>query len=305
MFHPGLPLGEHCYADFLFQTFGAAIPKLHVVFQEWKSLSSPIILQRGLSTYAGWGLGIWSLLVTSEAMIIKYAAHFLTQLDCFQSRVMGARYGAWSQELQIQSMCGCSIWKEIYIHAPIVTAKVKWLVRDGIFIFMSHDAWISSLSLSRWPTYMCMEVDDHLWFYDLMMDDRRSQRALDISYLFDSQLADRTPAISIPIHQNQDLRIQDRSCCLKIPIRDLTGLNKSVLERRIQVAWILKVVAYPRIRLFLWKVAWNRLPIHVLLRNKGMDILMACPICRLEDESTEHALLQCPKMRLIWRMANG
>lgn len=66
-----------------------------------------------------------------------------------------------------------------------------------------------------------------------------------------------------------------------------------------------KWLPIPRIRLFLWKVAWNRLPTWVLLSNRGMDIVVDCLICGLEEKFTEHAILFCPRIRLIWRMAGG
>lgn len=65
------------------------------------------------------------------------------------------------------------------------------------------------------------------------------------------------------------------------------------------------MATHPMIRLFLWKVTWDRLLIHVLLRNRGMDISTACPICGLEEEFTEYTLLCCSRTRLIWRIMSG
>lgn len=62
---------------------------------------------------------------------------------------------------------------------------------------------------------------------------------------------------------------------------------------------------YSRIKLFLQKVAWDRLPTHVLLRTRGLEILIAYLVYRFKNESVEHTLLWCPKARLIWWMAGG
>lgn len=40
-------------------------------------------------------------------------------------------------------------------------------------------------------------------------------------------------------------------------------------------------------KLFLWKVAWYRLPTHALLRDKGMELPASSPIYGLDDEYTE------------------
>lgn len=85
-------------------------------------------------------------------------------------------------------------------------------------------------------------------------------------------------------------------------IRDLVELSRIVLDRRIQAAWIWKVETHLKFKLFIWKVTWDRLPIHMLLKTRGLEILMAYLACGLEDEFVEHALLRYPKVRLIWRM---
>lgn len=79
----------------------------------------------------------------------------------------------------------------ICIHALIVAARVRWLIRDRTSIGMSQEAWISDLPLFYWPTFVSMEEDDHMQVCDLMTVDRRSWRIHDISRLFGSQLAHR------------------------------------------------------------------------------------------------------------------
>lgn len=44
---------------------------------------------------------------------------------------------------------------------------------------------------------------------------------------------------------------------------------------------------------------------QALLRDRGMRLLVSCSVCRLEDRSTEHAILYYPRIRLIWRMARS
>lgn len=92
------------------------------------------------------------------------------------------------------------------------------------------------------------------------------------------------------------------STWLRVPSRTLFKMCRTSPNNRIPTAWIWKVVAYPKVWLLLWKVVWDRLPMHALLRDTGMRISMSCPVCGLVDESPEHTILHCPRARLVWRM---
>lgn len=100
-------------------------------------------------------------------------------------------------------------------------------------------------------------------------------------------------------HRSLDLRVWVLSYCPKVPVRNLVEMYRPAPTRRIKVAWIWRLPALPRIRLFLWKVAWDRHPTRSLLRDRGMEIPLDCPICGMENESTEHTLLRCPRAYLV------
>lgn len=87
--------------------------------------------------------------------------------------------------------------------------------------------------LCHWLTYISMEVGDYLRVYDLMMDDSRSWRAFDVTRLFDSHLAERILATPMPGSEGVGL-----SMLLKGIVRNLVELSRTVLDRRIQFAWM-------------------------------------------------------------------
>ncbi|XP_073109545.1 uncharacterized protein [Elaeis guineensis] len=82
-------------------------------------------------------------------------------------------------------------------------------------------------------------------------------------------------------------------------------MYKLVSERKIKTTWIWRAAIHPRIKLFLWKVAWGRLSTRSLLRDRGMELSIIYPSCGMEDETMEYALLRCPRVCLNWRMAGG
>lgn len=87
-------------------------------------------------------------------------------------------------------------------------------------------------------------------------------------------------------------------------MRAFFEMRKPTLDRRIEITWIWRVASHPKMRLFLRKVVWDRLLTHVLLRDKGIELLVSCFVYRLEDKSTEYALLHCLRVRM-WRIASG
>jgi ribonuclease HI len=55
-----------------------------------------------------------------------------------------------------------------------------------------------------------------------------------------------------------------------------------------------------KVKLFLWKACHNLLPVKDNLFKKRLSICNICPICNLESETVEHALLICPWTRPVW-----
>jgi hypothetical protein len=57
-----------------------------------------------------------------------------------------------------------------------------------------------------------------------------------------------------------------------------------------------------RLRLFLWKIAWNILPTQERpgqLFHINSDI--SCPLCKVADDSLQHLLFNCIFARVVWR----
>ncbi|KAK1321770.1 hypothetical protein QJS10_CPA03g01342 [Acorus calamus] len=54
--------------------------------------------------------------------------------------------------------------------------------------------------------------------------------------------------------------------------------------------WRLPIL--PRMKTFLWKLIWNRLPTRTLLSSRGVYIELACPICVEADETAQHLFME-------------
>lgn len=81
------------------------------------------------------------------------------------------------------------------------------MIKDGTLVDVSKDMWIFSLPLSRRPTFVSMEMDDHLLVCDLLSFDDKCWKIQDVTCLFGSYLTDRILAVPILAHHSQDLRV--------------------------------------------------------------------------------------------------
>lgn len=69
-----------------------------------------------------------------------------------------------------------------------------------------------------------------------------------------------------------------------------------------QKTWmkIWKVHAPQKIKLFLWKLCHDILPVKENLRKRRLTEEGICPVCKQCPETLEHALLQCQWTRPVW-----
>jgi hypothetical protein len=56
----------------------------------------------------------------------------------------------------------------------------------------------------------------------------------------------------------------------------------------------------PKVRIFAWKLARNALATQVNMAHRKMETFATCTICGNADETTYHAMIQCPHARGLW-----
>uniref|UniRef100_A0A0A9QEY0 Uncharacterized protein n=1 Tax=Arundo donax TaxID=35708 RepID=A0A0A9QEY0_ARUDO len=56
-----------------------------------------------------------------------------------------------------------------------------------------------------------------------------------------------------------------------------------------------------KVKIFVWRLAHNSLPIKRNLQSKGLDLDTRCPVCFRFDEDGGHILFKCKYAKRIWR----
>ena len=59
----------------------------------------------------------------------------------------------------------------------------------------------------------------------------------------------------------------------------------------------------PKIKIFLWQMCHNTLPVRGTLFRRGYRIEPHCPLCTNDIESTEHLFQECPQSKTVWDLA--
>ena len=67
--------------------------------------------------------------------------------------------------------------------------------------------------------------------------------------------------------------------------------------------WIWKIDTMPKIKIFLWQMCHNALPVGGALFRKEGRIDPQCPLCLNEIETTEHLFKVCPTTYSVWELA--
>lgn len=64
------------------------------------------------------------------------------------------------------------------------------------------------------------------------------------------------------------------------------------------IIWTCKAI--PKIKNMLWRLGSDILPTKSMLVYRHIGDNSVCPVCSSPSESWQHALIECPKVRLIW-----
>jgi len=63
--------------------------------------------------------------------------------------------------------------------------------------------------------------------------------------------------------------------------------------------WISQLNTMPKIKIFLWQMLHNALPLRGVLLNRGMVIDPACPLCTQDIEMNDHLFWECPSIKEV------
>ena len=70
-----------------------------------------------------------------------------------------------------------------------------------------------------------------------------------------------------------------------------------------QFRWIWRIDTMPKIKIFLWQMCHNALPIRGTLLRRGCRIDPQCPLCLTDIETANHLFDECLQTKEVWDLA--
>lgn len=87
------------------------------------------------------------------------------------------------------------------------------------------------------------------------------------------------------------------------PVRTIACTLDDLVSDHSLIETIRQRLLVQKVNLFLWRARRGFLPCYLQLAMRGLNIpSLLCPLCSVECESTDHALLRCMGAEKVWRI---
>jgi len=265
------------------------------------------------------GLGYRDLHLFNLAMLARQGWRLIMEPNLLCAQVLRAKYFQNGDPLTASEKPGISYtWRSILRGLQALKKGLIWRVGDGSSINIWSDAWIPNGVLRRPVTprgrivYNKVSdlIDPHsgTWDEELIKEifweeDVKHILSIPIKHGREDTLAwhfDNKGIFSVKsaYHVLEDAKERDQ-------IRQ-TGSSSSSVEREQDVRWhqLWKIACPPKVKLFLWRLGHNSLPLRMNILRRGMEIDTRCPVCWRLDEDGGHCFLKCKMVKKLWRHMN-
>ncbi|XP_038977457.1 uncharacterized protein LOC120108002 [Phoenix dactylifera] len=180
-------------------------------------------------------------------------------------------------------------------------AHSRWLIGDGWSIDVIEDPWVDALPLRLWPTMFSGEGAEGLRVSDLLRPRTAEWDGDRLGQLFGEHLVERVRALPIPGSAGPDVRVWSTTCRASVGVGDVSRAIQRMSAPGLDCGWVWRFGLHQRVALFIWKVAWERLPMCLVLSRRGVSLSPLCLYCGM-DESVDHVLFQCDWVRGAWSL---
>ncbi|KAF7843116.1 reverse transcriptase [Senna tora] len=258
------------------------------------------------------GLGFRDFEAFNVALLAKLAWRLLMCLNELWVKVIKGIYFPNSSFLEARKGARASWgWSSLIVGRDALKLDLGWRVGDGEQIRIFGDRWLPSLEDSK----LSSSSPNPDW------DDRRVSSIIqegrwkldDVEDFLSRDEVNAILGMPIPFDRLDDGRVWLPSrkgvFDVKLGYHVIKGRmvivdaskpysSFSVPKELWGAIWKLKVPG--KVRHFIWRVCSNSLPVMSNLVRRRCGVNALCPVCNMEEESSEHMLLFCKWTEMVW-----
>jgi hypothetical protein len=263
------------------------------------------------------GLGLRKMKEVNLALITKLGWKLLTNFDSMWVAQLHCKYLLTSSFLSPPSFSSSSwLWKGILKSISIISKGACNRIHSLSSLPIWSSTWIPSLSsFTPSPTPWLSHPYPDFKISDLFSNDPLSSvpawNLPLLNYLFDETTIREVLKINISTHTTS-LFIWTPSAngmfntksAHKLISSQRTHLSTSPLPAaNRKKLW--KLNLNDRLKLFLWKIAWDIVPSKSRLNSVFLipQTDLVCPLCKVEEDSLSHLFFNCFFARISWRQS--
>lgn len=259
-------------------------------------------------------LGFRDLHLFNTAMLARQAWRLLSNPETLCGSVLKAKYFLNGSILRCLPRSGMSYsWRSILQGVELIKEGIIWRVGDGSQINTWEDPWLPRGVTRRPMTPRGLSL---LTTVDELIDPLTgSWDAQSVTATFWPE--DATLILGLPVrvdvqdrpawHYDSKRRFSVKSTYkLAVQIRDRKQARRASAATSAQDAgfpWqkIWQLALPNKVKMFLWRLTHNSLPVKRRLCKRGVKSETLCPVCRRFDEDCGHMFFKCKYGRAVWR----
>ncbi|KAL8093230.1 hypothetical protein AgCh_035211 [Apium graveolens] len=252
------------------------------------------------------GLGFRCMYGYNLALLGKHVWNFLKNPESLVARIFKARYFPDKYVLEAQKGSNASfIWSGICAAKDEFYRGFKWVLGDGLNIDIFTDQWLRGKSYYKVDTDHThnTRIDKVCEFfrpYGKQWDEAK------VTQTFHDGDARCILNTRIPQNQIQDrvawLHTKDGQYSVKSSYHYWFDINHAQNLESDSQGWarLWKLQILHKLKFFLWRVCKRNLPVRNMLRGKGVNVTILCPMCNTDVEHFRHLFLECPYGKGCW-----
>ncbi|KAG6628833.1 hypothetical protein CIPAW_14G039600 [Carya illinoinensis] len=259
------------------------------------------------------GLGFRDLECFNQVMLAKQCWRMLNSPSLMVAKIMKEKYfrGADLNDAKLGNN-PLYIWRSLWSAIELVKEGTLWRVGNGRKISIWHHKWLpcpSSYKVQSPQTSLphdakvslLIDVGNGYWKRDLISESFNKMDAEQICKLPISRLDVEDKMVWEPT-KNGRFSVKSAYFLGKERIRRKRGegSGKDKVEEMWKQIWNLDVQGV--VKLFLWKVGQELLPIKENLHRRKVSASNMCPICERRVETAVHMIWGCSAASDVWAM---